>query len=78
MSDDKIKCPKCGSEQIHASKRGWSPLWGVFGMSRVVLTCLKCNHNFRPGNVPGPIEGLFEQPSGEYETVSDRLNRAKK
>jgi hypothetical protein len=39
---------------------------------------VKCNHNFRPGNVPGPIEGLFEQPSGEYETVADRLNRAKK
>lgn len=63
MSEDKIQCPKCNSEQIHAEKRGWHPLWGIVGMNRIVLTCLKCAHKFRPGNAPGPIEALFRDGS---------------
>jgi hypothetical protein len=47
--DAPVRCPNCGSTHIHAGRRGWTFLFGVFGMNRVVLTCLKCNHRFSPG-----------------------------
>jgi Zn finger protein HypA/HybF involved in hydrogenase expression len=63
MSD--IKCPKCGSTQIHADKRGFKagravagtliagPLAGLAtggaGKNKVIITCLGCGHQFKPG-----------------------------
>ena len=63
-----IKCPKCGSEQIHAGNRGFSAgkavagtliagpvaggLAGAVGSGKVKLTCLKCGHTFNPGDKP--------------------------
>ncbi len=63
MSD--IKCPKCGSTQIHADKRGFKagravagtliagPLAGLatggMGKNKIVITCLGCGHQFKPG-----------------------------
>jgi DNA-directed RNA polymerase subunit M/transcription elongation factor TFIIS len=47
--DEKVKCPKCGSEQIHAEKRGWSVWTGLIGSGKIVLTCLKCGNKFQPG-----------------------------
>ena len=63
-----IKCPKCGSEQIHAGNRGFSTgkavagtliagpvaggLAGAVGSGKVKLTCLKCGHTFNPGDKP--------------------------
>lgn len=49
MSDDKVTCPKCGSSQIHAEKRGWSVWSGFIGANKIYLTCLKCGHKFEPG-----------------------------
>jgi len=49
MSDDKVTCPKCNSTQVHAEKRGWSIWTGMIGANKIVLTCLKCNHKFEPG-----------------------------
>jgi DNA-directed RNA polymerase subunit RPC12/RpoP len=40
------QCPRCGSTQIHAGRRGFSFLLGIFGMNRIILTCLKCGHRF--------------------------------
>lgn len=48
MSDE-IKCPKCGSTQVHAGKRGWNIWTGAIGSSKIVITCLKCGHKFKPG-----------------------------
>jgi hypothetical protein len=47
--DNKVKCPKCSSEQVHAGKRGWSIWTGLIGSGKIVLTCLKCGHKFAPG-----------------------------
>ncbi len=50
MTDDEaVKCPKCGSTQVHAEKRGWSALTGFIGSGKIVLTCLKCGNKFKPG-----------------------------
>ena len=49
MDDDKVKCPQCGSEQVHAEKRGWTLQTGAIGSDKIVITCLKCGHKFEPG-----------------------------
>jgi predicted nucleic-acid-binding Zn-ribbon protein len=46
---NEIKCPKCGSTQIHSGKRGWKLTTGFLGSSSIVMTCLKCGHKFKPG-----------------------------
>ncbi len=64
---DEIKCPKCGSTQLTANKKGFSlgnavkgvaagfvgipggVLWGFKGKNKVIITCLKCGKEFKPG-----------------------------
>lgn len=61
---DQIKCPKCKSTQIHAEKQGFSAgkavagaivaggiglAAGGIGSDKIVITCLKCGHQFKPG-----------------------------
>lgn len=57
-----IRCPKCGSTQIHADKRGFKtgravagtlvagPLAGLAaggaGQNKIVISCLSCGHEF--------------------------------
>ena len=43
------KCPKCGSTQIHAAKRGYTLGTGFIGANEVLLTCMACGHGFEPG-----------------------------
>jgi len=52
MSDDRVKCPKCGSTDVHAEKRGWNVLLGFIGSWNIIITCLKCGHRFEPGEAP--------------------------
>lgn len=47
--EDNVKCPKCGSTQIHAGMRGWSWKTGILGSGKIYITCLKCGFRFRPG-----------------------------
>jgi hypothetical protein len=63
--DDELNCPKCGSQHVHAEKRGFNMkrglalgltiapgvglLGGFIGGSKIWLTCLKCGYRFRPG-----------------------------
>jgi predicted RNA-binding Zn-ribbon protein involved in translation (DUF1610 family) len=49
VSEDGVKCPKCGSTQIQAGKRGWSFWTGMIGMNKITLTCLSCGNKFSPG-----------------------------
>jgi hypothetical protein len=49
MDEEKVKCRKSGSTQVHAEKRGWSPWTGMIGSGKIVLTCLKCGNKFKPG-----------------------------
>ncbi|NBJ05066.1 hypothetical protein D1647_02540 [Alistipes sp. Z76] len=65
-------CPKCGSANIHADKKGFSAkkgiagailfgryglLAGAVGSNKIRLTCLDCGYQFKPG------EGAAETPS---------------
>jgi hypothetical protein len=47
--EEDVKCPNCGSINVHAEKRGWNVLTGFIRSGRIVITCLKCGHKFRPG-----------------------------
>ena len=47
--EKKIKCPKCGSTQITAGKRGYKVTTGMIGSSTVLNTCMKCGHQWKPG-----------------------------
>ncbi len=49
-TDDAVRCPRCGSTQVHAEKRGWRVTTGFFGSSKIYITCLKCGKRFRPGD----------------------------
>jgi len=42
-------CPKCYSTNLSANKRGWKLTTGFIGSSKVIVTCLKCGHKFKPG-----------------------------
>lgn len=59
-----ILCPKCGSDQLTANKKGFSGtkavggailtggiglLAGTIGSNKVRITCLSCGFQFRPG-----------------------------
>lgn len=57
-----VSCPKCGSSQLTANKRGYSVskglkgllipggvLWGFHGSRKIDITCLACGHKFKPG-----------------------------
>lgn len=59
-----VLCPKCGSDQITANKKGFSGkkavagavltggvglLAGTIGSNKVKITCLSCGHEFKPG-----------------------------
>ena len=42
-------CPKCYSTSLSANKRGWKLTTGFIGSSKVLITCMKCGHKFKPG-----------------------------
>jgi predicted RNA-binding Zn-ribbon protein involved in translation (DUF1610 family) len=59
-----IGCPKCGSTQIVANKKGFSGtkavagavltggiglLAGTIGSNKIRITCLSCGNQFKPG-----------------------------
>lgn len=75
--EDQIKCPKCSSTQIHADKKGYSAgkaaagviltggiglAAGAIGKNKVIITCLKCGNQFKPGegDAPKHFEGTTE------------------
>jgi len=55
--DEPVRCPKCGSSQVTANKKGFGLgkaavgglLLGPVGGSKIKITCLKCGHIFEPG-----------------------------
>lgn len=63
-ASEPIHCPKCGSTQITAGKKGFSVgkaivgdlvagpeglLAGNIGSNKVIVTCLKCGHTWKAG-----------------------------
>jgi tellurium resistance protein TerD len=64
VSEDLIKCPKCGSTQITAGDKGFGLgkaavggillgpvglLGGMLGSKKVMITCLKCGKKWKAG-----------------------------
>lgn len=65
INDDVVRCPKCGSSQLTANKKGFSlgkavaggvllvPIAGVatgmIGKNKIIITCLSCGKQFKPG-----------------------------
>lgn len=47
--EEAIQCPRCGSTQVSANKKGWTVGTGLIGSSKILITCLKCGKQFRPG-----------------------------
>lgn len=60
-----VKCPKCGSTQLSASKKGFSGknavagavltggigfLAGTIGSNKIIVTCLACGHQHKAGD----------------------------
>jgi DNA-directed RNA polymerase subunit RPC12/RpoP len=65
-NNDEVHCPRCNSTQIQAMKKGFSGkkavvgavltggigiLAGTIGSNKVLLNCLKCGKQFKPGEV---------------------------
>ena len=87
MADDKIKCPHCGSEQIHSDKKGFSTgkavagtlvggvligaAVGAAGQNKIKLTCLKCGKQFNIGDKP--ISYLEKKRKEERENKSGKI-----
>ena len=48
--DTPVTCPRCGSTQIHAEKIAY----GQFLSNKILISCLKCGHQFRLKKQPIP------------------------
>jgi predicted RNA-binding Zn-ribbon protein involved in translation (DUF1610 family) len=64
-NNNEVLCPKCGSNQITANKKGFSGgkalagvvltggiglLAGGIGRNKIQITCLNCGNQFKPGD----------------------------
>ncbi len=62
---EQVKCPRCGSEQLTANKKGFGfgkgvtggliaghvgLIAGFLGSGKVLVTCLKCGHQWKAGS----------------------------
>lgn len=79
MSDE-VRCPKCGSNQLTANKKGFSGgkavagavltggiglLAGTIGSNKINITCLSCGKQFMPGEgVTKPIGMVRKKKQG--------------
>lgn len=65
VANGAAKCPKCGSTQLTANKKGFGLgkaavgglllgpvglLGGLIGGGKVMITCLNCGHEWKPGD----------------------------
>lgn len=81
MADTKLLCPKCGSDQLTANKKGFSGrkavagavvtggiglLAGTIGSNKIKITCLSCGNQFKPG------QGASSQQQVEENKKNDK------
>lgn len=74
---DKIACPKCGSDQITANKKGYSVgkaaagviltggiglIAGAHGSGKVKITCLACGETWKPGQHLNQKQNINRSP----------------
>lgn len=70
-TQDEIRCPKCGSSNIHAEKRGFNIWTGMLGSGKIVITCLACAHKFKPGEGLKVPQVAAEQVKPKRKEVED-------
>jgi hypothetical protein len=73
-----IQCPKCKSADVHAEKRGWSIFTGSIGSKKIYLTCLNCNHRFKPGEQARPeepVQGLAPETKAVVQSLGRSVGR---
>jgi hypothetical protein len=64
INDEVVRCPKCGSSQLTANKKGFGLAKGAAGVltfgaygvlaagigkNKIIITCLNCGKQFKPG-----------------------------
>lgn len=65
--NNEIKCPKCGSNQFTAQKKGFNSgvgsLSGTIGSNNISFTCIACGNTFDPGgeNISESLPGDVDQ-----------------
>lgn len=85
-----IRCPKCNSEQITAEKKGFGLgkaagaglllgpiglLGGFLGSSKVMITCLNCGAQWRPGTGAHlDQQEIYEIEKKQKYTASNNTN----
>lgn len=86
---NEIKCPKCGSTQIAANKKGFSGtkavggailtggiglLAGTIGSNKIIITCLNCGNNFSPGQkIEKPQTVYLSTPPTKGTWISQKI-----
>lgn len=81
----KVCCPKCGSESLTANKKGFSGnkaaagailtggvglLAGTIGSNKIVIACLNCGHQWKPGIPPVAKATLSEETLAKRRKVN--------
>lgn len=93
---NEIRCPKCNSNQLTANKKGFSGkkavvgglltggiglLAGTIGSNKVIITCLACGNEFKPGEgqtkTNTPVEEK-EKPKSGMDTLKEELDERKR
>jgi hypothetical protein len=85
---NEICCPKCGSNQITANKKGFSGqkavagavltggiglLAGTIGSNKILITCLNCGNQFKPGSAKKTLNPVPKMIWDE-KTKTHKLN----
>jgi hypothetical protein len=81
----KIQCPKCSSDQITANKKGFSGgkalvggaltggiglLAGTIGSGKVIITCLNCGNQWKPGQPAASKAPLSEETLAKRRKIN--------
>ena len=81
---NEIHCPKCGSTQLTANKKGFSGkkavvggllaggiglLAGTIGSNKIIITCLACGNEFRAGQTESTKQPVKQHSAGSYKAM---------
>lgn len=84
-----IKCPKCHSTQLTSNKKGFSGakalggaalvggvglLAGTIGSNKVIITCLRCGHQFKAGDYYNEIDKELRKENATTNVVNDKAS----
>lgn len=89
-NEDRLYCPLCGSSQLTANKQGFGAgkaitgavltggvglLAGFIGSGKIQVTCLKCNAQWKPGELK--TQPLTEAEKQPYYNHLQRIEKQK-